>query len=214
MIVDAPADAGEHLGILRGKVGSGHRPIEQRLVDGRATGGEDLLGLPFHPGAQAFLFAGLGIMKIEESAVAAVESEARFHRSVWVIGPQAESARLVSTPEVPPEFARIRVRASVLLEILLAVGSKTALFAAFGAILLCKSLLYRMAPAVGFEPTTDRLTADCSTTELRRIRDLAPRRKGERYMAQCRESGNPFFALFPRARESGHRSGDMSESFF
>jgi len=23
-----------------------------------------------------------------------------------------------------------------------------------------------MAPGVGFEPTTDRLTADCSTTEL------------------------------------------------
>ena len=26
-----------------------------------------------------------------------------------------------------------------------------------------------MAPQVGFEPTTDRLTADCSTTELLRI---------------------------------------------
>ena len=26
-----------------------------------------------------------------------------------------------------------------------------------------------MAPRVGFEPTTDRLTADCSTTELLRI---------------------------------------------
>ena len=25
-----------------------------------------------------------------------------------------------------------------------------------------------MAPTVGLEPTTDRLTADCSTTELRR----------------------------------------------
>ena len=25
-----------------------------------------------------------------------------------------------------------------------------------------------MAPAVGLEPTTDRLTADCSTTELHR----------------------------------------------
>ena len=25
-----------------------------------------------------------------------------------------------------------------------------------------------MAPQVGFEPTTDRLTADCSTTELLR----------------------------------------------
>ena len=25
---------------------------------------------------------------------------------------------------------------------------------------------YKMAPQVGFEPTTDRLTADCSTTEL------------------------------------------------
>ncbi len=27
--------------------------------------------------------------------------------------------------------------------------------------------LFLMAPAVGLEPTTDRLTADCSTTELR-----------------------------------------------
>ncbi len=27
-----------------------------------------------------------------------------------------------------------------------------------------------MAPRVGFEPTTDRLTADCSTTELPRIK--------------------------------------------
>ena len=25
---------------------------------------------------------------------------------------------------------------------------------------------YKKAPQVGFEPTTDRLTADCSTTEL------------------------------------------------
>ena len=32
-----------------------------------------------------------------------------------------------------------------------------------------------MAPRVGFEPTTDRLTADCSTTELPRIEaDLVP----------------------------------------
>src|SRR4051812_8611548 len=38
-----------------------------------------------------------------------------------------------------------------------------------GAIFLCEPLICRMAPAVGFEPTTDRLTADCSTTELRRI---------------------------------------------
>ena len=28
-----------------------------------------------------------------------------------------------------------------------------------------------MAPRVGFEPTTDRLTADCSTTELPRIEE-------------------------------------------
>ena len=41
-----------------------------------------------------------------------------------------------------------------------------------------------MAPQVGFEPTTDRLTADCSTTELlritfrgRAIASLASRRK-------------------------------------
>ncbi len=27
-----------------------------------------------------------------------------------------------------------------------------------------------LAPAVGFEPTANRLTVDCSTTELRRIR--------------------------------------------
>ena len=29
-----------------------------------------------------------------------------------------------------------------------------------------------MAPTVGFEPTADRLTADCSTTELRRNKHL------------------------------------------
>ena len=29
-----------------------------------------------------------------------------------------------------------------------------------------------LAPAVGLEPTTNRLTADCSTTELRWISDL------------------------------------------
>ena len=29
--------------------------------------------------------------------------------------------------------------------------------------------IYSVAPRVGFEPTTDRLTADCSTTELPRI---------------------------------------------
>ena len=30
-----------------------------------------------------------------------------------------------------------------------------------------------MAPQAGFEPATDRLTADCSTTELLRITKLA-----------------------------------------
>src|SRR6266513_4007484 len=35
----------------------------------------------------------------------------------------------------------------------------------------------RMAPAVGFEPTTNRLTADRSTTELRWIKCLARRRE-------------------------------------
>ena len=30
-----------------------------------------------------------------------------------------------------------------------------------------------MAPQVGLEPTTDRLTADSSTTELLRINDIA-----------------------------------------
>ena len=34
-----------------------------------------------------------------------------------------------------------------------------------------KAGLNFMAPAVGLEPTTDRLTADCSTTELRRMRE-------------------------------------------
>ena len=34
---------------------------------------------------------------------------------------------------------------------------------------LIKFKLKILAPRVGFEPTTDRLTADCSTTELPRI---------------------------------------------
>ncbi len=33
---------------------------------------------------------------------------------------------------------------------------------------------YAMAPTAGFEPTTDRLTADCSTAELCRNIKLAP----------------------------------------
>ena len=33
---------------------------------------------------------------------------------------------------------------------------------------------YAMAPTAGFEPTTDRLTADCSTAELCRNIRLAP----------------------------------------
>ena len=35
--------------------------------------------------------------------------------------------------------------------------------------LILLSYFLEMAPQVGFEPTTDRLTADCSTTELLRI---------------------------------------------
>ena len=42
-----------------------------------------------------------------------------------------------------------------------------------------------MAPEVGFEPTTDRLTADCSTTEL-----LRNRRNGTRILRHVRERGN------------------------
>ncbi len=35
---------------------------------------------------------------------------------------------------------------------------------------MSKGPVFELAPAVGFEPTTDRLTADCSTTELHRIK--------------------------------------------
>ena len=38
--------------------------------------------------------------------------------------------------------------------------------------------MLRMAPEVGFEPTTNRLTADRSTTELRWITQLKNRRVG------------------------------------
>src|SRR5207244_2461222 len=46
-----------------------------------------------------------------------------------------------------------------------------------------------MAPAVGFEPTTNRLTADRSTTELRWIV-----RRGGIYVAQTDSSGKWFFS--------------------
>ena len=42
-----------------------------------------------------------------------------------------------------------------------------------------------MAPRVGFEPTTDRLTVDCSTTELpRNISHRGrPKRQRERFLS-------------------------------
>ena len=43
------------------------------------------------------------------------------------------------------------------------------IFAAIGGELGLSVAILRMAPEVGFEPTTNRLTADRSTTELLRI---------------------------------------------
>jgi hypothetical protein len=37
-----------------------------------------------------------------------------------------------------------------------------------------------LAPGAGFEPATDRLTADCSTAELPRIKSLTPAQYAER----------------------------------
>ena len=52
-----------------------------------------------------------------------------------------------------------------------------------------------MAPQVGFEPTTDRLTADCSTTELLRItfrgRAIASLAPGRKRFA-CQKKGPTF----------------------
>jgi hypothetical protein len=48
-----------------------------------------------------------------------------------------------------------------------------------------------MAPAVGFEPTTNRLTADRSTTELRWIKFLGPNR-GHTVCPENQERQVPF----------------------
>ncbi len=50
-----------------------------------------------------------------------------------------------------------------------------------------------MAPEVGFEPTTDRLTADCSTTEL--LRNF-PRKRSWFVYALPRGAGNFFYVAF------------------
>jgi hypothetical protein len=48
-----------------------------------------------------------------------------------------------------------------------------------------------MAPRVGFEPTTDRLTADCSTTELPRIMNHSERWE----IANCKADYQPLFTI-------------------
>ena len=70
----------------------------------------------------------------------------------------------------------------------------------------------RMAPRVGFEPTTNRLTVDCSTTELpRNIR--AVRRPSRRGLYQVRRQGerpsaHPFLDRFTTSqRKRGPLSG-------
>ncbi len=50
----------------------------------------------------------------------------------------------------------------------------------------------RMAPRVGFEPTTNRLTAGCSTTELPRNSSCAPRRGAGLYQVR-RQGERPGF---------------------
>src|SRR5438876_4957254 len=56
---------------------------------------------------------------------------------------------------------------------------------------------FELAPAVGFEPTTNRLTADRSTTELRWI--VSAKKIGEIYLAHSlsagkRQSVNPDYS--------------------
>jgi hypothetical protein len=57
-----------------------------------------------------------------------------------------------------------------------------------------------MAPAVGFEPTTNRLTADRSTTELRWI-VFAPDRAAYILPSRVRAASATFFV---RKNASGH----------
>ena len=49
-----------------------------------------------------------------------------------------------------------------------------------------------MAPAVGLEPTTDRLTADCSTTELRWTMFWRPIPESNQYKRICSPLHKPF----------------------
>jgi hypothetical protein len=63
--------------------------------------------------------------------------------------------------------------------------------------------LWKLAPRVGFEPTTDRLTADCSTTELPRIKEgLIPNPPEE-----CDPENHVFSKsrkLYAKARKHSH----------
>ena len=77
---------------------------------------------------------------------------------------------------IPPNFQTAFVRANLFSRRLIALRRKTVhrtlfLYAVPSHIERIKKRprkgSFFMAPAVGLEPTTDRLTADCSTTELR-----------------------------------------------
>src|SRR6266581_2547574 len=70
-----------------------------------------------------------------------------------------------------------------------------------------KRLRDALAPAVGFEPTTNRLTADRSTTELRWI--LTRGRLRGVYLAQSNMCGKRYFATKENA-EFGLRTIDSN----
>ena len=58
-----------------------------------------------------------------------------------------------------------------------------------------------MAPEVGLEPTTDRLTADCSTIEL--LWKPEPFPSGRKRYNRRIEIVNSFATLFPRLERTG-----------
>jgi hypothetical protein len=72
---------------------------------------------------------------------------------------------------------------------------------------LLTSSSLKLAPAVGFEPTTNRLTADRSTTELRWILFL---RDYGAWILRCAIFGGKSFLAHKIAAETGGRAGNRS----
>lgn len=81
-----------------------------------------------------------------------------------------------------------------------------------------KAGLNFMAPAVGLEPTTDRLTADCSTTELRRNKtdhfEIRKRTDFNAFGGRCRNRTDiKGFAVLCISHSANRPSDQSSYSF-